>query len=97
MGSSPIWRDISRCEGNLPKSHTGTLENPIISEAGRTFLADLIVQLTDRQLHDLFEIARVESRSRKPGTTEPPASIDEWTTAFKAKRSAIVMARCGAT
>jgi hypothetical protein len=90
----PIWKDTAACVGNLSKSYTGTLDNPKISEAGRQFLADLLVQLTDRQLHDLFEVARVDRRSRKPDGPEPPASVDEWVAAFKHKRDDIVGNRC---
>jgi hypothetical protein len=57
-------------------------------------LADLLVQLTDRQLRDLFEVARVDFRSRKPGSTEPPATVGDWVTAFKSKRHEIVTTRC---
>ena len=92
---TPIWNDATACVGHLTKSITGTLENPKISEAGRAFLAGLLVQLTDRQLHDLFEVARVERRSRKPGSAEPSASIDEWVLAFKHKRDEIVNRQCG--
>jgi hypothetical protein len=53
-----------------------------------------LVQLTDQQLRDLFEVARVEHRSRKPGTEEPSASVDEWVKAFKVKRDEIVNNRC---
>jgi hypothetical protein len=91
-----IWRDQKSCVANLPLSRTGTLENPKISEAGRAFLAGLLTQLTDRQIHDLFEVARVDLRSRKPGSNEPPATIDEWVAAFKQKREEIVTRRCGA-
>jgi hypothetical protein len=91
---TPIWKDASACVGNLSRSQTGTLGNPIISESGRSFLADLLVQLTDAQLRDLFEVARVDRRSRKPGSAEPPASADEWVTAFKQKRDVIVASRC---
>jgi hypothetical protein len=78
----------------LSKSNTGTLDNPKISEAGRKFLADLLMQLTDRQLHDLFDVARVDRRSRRPDSAEPPATVDEWVAAFKHKRSEIVDNRC---
>ena len=53
---TPIWQDAKACVGKLNKSMTGTLSDPVISEAGRQFLADLLVQLTDSQLHDLFEV-----------------------------------------
>jgi hypothetical protein len=70
------------------------LGDPKISEEGRQFLADLLIQLTDEQLHDLFAVARVDQRSRKPDSNEPPASIDEWVAAFKHKRDAIVTNHC---
>ena len=41
-----VWKDSPECVGNLPKSLTGTLDNPVISEAGRRFLADLLSRLT---------------------------------------------------
>lgn len=56
---TPVWKPGSdACIANLPKSNTGTLENPVISEEGRRFLADLLLQLTDRQLYDLFTVSR---------------------------------------
>src|SRR6185312_3068129 len=91
---TPIWRDKAACVGHLGKASTGTLGDPKISEAGRAFLAGLLDQLSDAQLHDLFEIGHVERRSRKPGTKEPPASVDEWVQAFKDKRTEIDMTRC---
>jgi hypothetical protein len=91
---TPIWRDAKACVGNMSKSFGGTLADPRISEAGRQFLADLLAQLTDTQLRDLFEVARVDRRSRKPGSAEPPATVDEWVTAFKSKRDEIVTNRC---
>ena len=93
--TTPMWRaNPKMCVGHMRQSATGMLGDPQISEAGRKFLADLLVQLTDQQLHDLFEAARVDHRSRKPGTEEPAATVDEWVTAFKAKRDEIVNNRC---
>src|SRR5262249_34172146 len=43
--AAPIWKPGLRCVGNLPSSQTGTLADPGISESGRQFLADLLVQL----------------------------------------------------
>jgi hypothetical protein len=78
----------------LDKSFTGSFKNPRISEAGRAFLAGLLVQLSDAQLHDLFETARVERRPRDPGKGGPSASVDEWVAAFKRKRGEVVDHRC---
>lgn len=92
---TPVWRQDKTCEGNLPRSLTGTLNNPVISEEGRSFLANLLVQLSDPQLHDLFDVARVELRLRAPGNVSSGfATIDEWVTAFKEKRSQIVDRHC---
>jgi hypothetical protein len=91
---TPVWRDAAACVGHLSRSATGTLGDPKISEAGRQFLADLLGQLTDRQLHDLFDVARVDLRSRKPNSSAPAATVDEWVAAFKQKRDEIVNHHC---
>jgi hypothetical protein len=92
---TPIWRDAAACVGHLSKSFTGTLDDPKISEAGRKFLADLLVRLTDEQLHDLFAVAHVDRRSRDPNKpTTSPATVDEWVAASKQKRDEIVTNRC---
>ncbi len=71
----------------LSKSFTGSLEHPKISEDGRKFLADLLAQLTDDQLRDLFEVARFTKR-------DPSVSVDDWVRAFKQKRDEIANASC---
>jgi hypothetical protein len=91
---TPVWHDAKKCVGQLAWSVTGTLVNPVISEAGRAFLAHLLVQLTDAQLHDLFEVAHVDQRNRKLNSHEGAASVDQWVEAFKRKRDEIVSARC---
>lgn len=82
-----IWREGTSCVGDLPRSLTGSLENPQISEAGRAFLASRLLLLSDRQIRDLFRGAMVE---RRGGT------VDDWARVFKRKRDEIVKARCGA-
>jgi len=95
---TPVWQDPDACVGNLPKSATGTLDNPVISEAGRRFLADLLARLSDRQLHDLFEAARVTLRLRDPQDVFSGfPTIQEWVDAFKQKREQIVNHRCATT
>jgi hypothetical protein len=85
-----VWSDPKACIGDISRSQTGTLDHPQISEAGRKFLADLLVQLTDAQLHDLFAVARFPERTG--GGRQ--ASVDEWVGAFKQKRDEIVNTTC---
>lgn len=93
---TPVWKDAKQCVGNLSKSFTGNLSNPRISEEGRKFLADLLVQLTDAQLRDLFTVARFADgplRMRAPAGT-PEATVAAWVDVFKRKRDEIVRAHC---
>ena len=84
-----VWKGSpAECVGNLPWSWTGSLHDPRIGEPGRRFLANLLEQLTDSQLHDLFDVARVTQR-------DPSATIADWVGAFKRKRADIVNAHCG--
>ena len=93
--STPVWKGDTGCVGNLPKSFTGTLDNPVISEAGRQFLAGLLNKLTDAQIADLFSTARVTLRLRDPLKAKSgyPA-VEEWVAAFKQKRAEIDTRRC---
>ena len=86
--ATPAWKDPKQCVGNL--------SNPRISEEGRKFLADLLVQLTDAQLRDLFTVARFADgplRMRSPDGT-PEATVAAWVDTFKRKRDEIVRAHC---
>jgi hypothetical protein len=89
---TPVWRDRQACIAHMSKSQTGTLGDPPIGEAGRAFLAGLLQQLTDAQLRDLFTVSRVDRRHVDEST--PPASVENWVSAFKQKREEIVSARC---
>src|SRR5262245_19744988 len=86
--TTPVWKDPELCIGNLPTSVTGTLNNPRIYEAGRAFLASLLAQLSDRQLEDMFDVARFERRSG--------VAAREWVRAFKDKRDQIARVKCPA-
>jgi len=88
----PIWKDPAQCVGNLKKSLQGTLaSDPRIGEAGRKFLADLLVQLSDKQITDMFSAARVEQFHVHPERNRP---VSDWVAAFKKKRDEIVTAHC---
>lgn len=88
----PIWQDPKKCIAYLdPAEKTaGMLRSPKISEAGRKFLADLLSQLTDHQIADLFRVAGVEHVDQNPGF----ASVEDWVEAFKERRQQIVDHRC---
>lgn len=88
---SHVWKNSDSCIGDLPPSQTGSLEYPQISEAGRQFLSGLLMQLTDAQLRDLFDVARFAER--KEGSGRPP-TVNEWVDAFKKKRGEIASRTC---
>jgi hypothetical protein len=88
---SHVWSDARLCIGDLQPSQTGSLDNPQISEAGRRFLSDLLMQLSDAQLRDLFDVARFAER--KEGDRRSP-TVDEWVDAFKKKRGEIASRTC---
>ena len=90
--SADIWRDEKGCQANLTSSFVGTLEHPVISEAGRQFLATRLSLLSDRQIRDLFTAARVERRGES--IDGRPVTADDWARVFKAKRDQIVNHRC---
>jgi hypothetical protein len=90
-----VWKDKTGCVANLSGSITGTLKDPRISEEGRAFLADLLTQLTDQQILDLFKTARFHLRARAPHTKDTvSATAEEWRDVFKQKRDEIVTRRC---
>jgi membrane-associated phospholipid phosphatase len=92
---SPIWKTADACVGNLPRSLSGTLKDPVISEDGRRFLARLLARLSDRQIRDLFAVAQVQRRPQPTaaGTVATPG-VDAWVDAFKRKRDEIANHRC---
>jgi hypothetical protein len=89
--ASKIWKDDKLCIGDLPPSQSGSLDNPTISEAGRKFLSDLLLQLSDAQLRALFEAARFSQRTEGDHRA---TTVDEWVDAFKKKRSEIASRTC---
>jgi hypothetical protein len=93
----PVWKDPQKCIGNISGSWRGSLNDPVISEAGRKFLADLLSQLSTQQIRDMFDAARVHLRPRVPGSGRSgfPTS-DEWAAVFNQKRAQIVDRRCAA-
>ena len=89
-----VWSGAEGCVGNLPRSQTGSLDNPIIAEGGRKFLADLLVQLSDKQLYDLFDTARFQRRSTVSDDSPDTTTVAQWVEAFKQKRNDVVNRVC---
>jgi hypothetical protein len=54
------------------------------------------MQLSDRQLRDMFEAGRAYLRPRAPSMLDPNGfpTADDWATVFKNKRAQIVDKRC---
>jgi hypothetical protein len=96
--SVAVWKDAKQCIGDLPRSLTGTLDNPQISEAGRRFLSQRLAMLSDKQIRDLFTVSKVEQRGEEIEVNgkKRPVTVDDWARVFKRKRSEIAAARCPA-
>ena len=94
--ATPIWKGDTGCVGNLSKSATGTLKDPVISDSGRAFLAGLLTQLSDDQITAFFEVSRATLRLRDPEDVRSGfATVAEWVRVFKRKRAEIVDRQCG--
>jgi hypothetical protein len=97
--SVPIWKDATQCVGDLPRSLTGSLDNPRIGEAGRSFLAQRLARLSDKQIRDLFTVSNVEKRGEMIAAadgTKRRVTVDDWVRVFKRKRSEIAGVHCPA-
>lgn len=97
--SATVWKDGAKCVGNLPRSLTGSLEDPAIGEAGRLFLSRRLAQLSDRQLRGLFTVSQVERRGEEVTGADGrkrKVTVDDWVRVFKRKRADIAAARCAA-
>ncbi len=85
--------DVPECRGNLTVSMAageGGRGDPRIGEAGRAFLQDRLLLLTDAHVRALMATARVEKLSesqawRDPKTGTSYTGLDAWVAAFKDK------------
>ncbi|MEQ1757304.1 MAG: hypothetical protein ABL986_03225 [Vicinamibacterales bacterium] len=89
-----VWAGPKGCRARIHQSLTGTLDNPVVSEAGRRFLLSLLQRLSDAQLRDLFTVARFPARSQTDMAGEPGREVDAWVDAFKAKVAQIAGRTC---
>lgn len=87
------------CFGNLISAKFAFrdgLSDPQISEEGRKFLASLLNQLSDQQIHDLFRVARADKTGEmiEDQGVKRVVTIEDWVAAFKVKRLQIDERRC---
>ncbi|HEX4924744.1 MAG TPA: hypothetical protein VFV50_11685 [Bdellovibrionales bacterium] len=84
-----IWKDRGSCQARLTKSMKAKdgVGDPVISEEGRLFLASRLCRLSDKQIEDIFRVARVEDLKGE-------GKIADWVAVFKAKRDEIVANDC---
>ena len=95
-------RDVAECHGNLTVSIAageGGRADPRIGEAGRAFLQDRLLLLTDAHVRALMATARVDKLSeqntwRDPSTGTSYAGSEAWVAAFKDKVRQITERRC---
>jgi len=94
--SLPLWEDARACRVHLATRLAPS--NPIISEAGRRFLADRLMQLSEQQIRALFTVARIErlgETTRGADGRPRPVTVDDWVAAFVRRRAALVEHHCG--
>lgn len=87
------------CIGNLTshqKSGMTGMDNPVISEEGRKFLAGLLNQLSDEQIRNLFQVARADKVDDliEVDGVERRVTLDDWISAFHKKREEINSRKC---
>jgi hypothetical protein len=93
---------VPECRGNLSVSMAageGGRGDPRIGEAGRAFLQDRLLLLTDAHVHALMATARIEQLSesaawRDPSTGTSYVGSEAWVAAFKDKVRQITERRC---
>ena len=80
----PIWKDAATCLVKIesPPLHGATFGEAVISEGGRSYLAERLRRLTTRQIRDLFEGAGFADYAEASG---PSRDVGQWVRAFQAK------------
>ena len=94
--SLPLWEDARACRAHLVTRTAPS--HPIVSEAGRRFLAERLSALTDAQIRALFVTARIErlGETMVAADGKPrPVTVDDWVGAFRQRRAALVDHHCG--
>lgn len=91
--ATPVWVARSKpgpCVAKLNADWRGTLQDPVISEAGRAFLARLLVRFAKdhERVRQLFRAAGVDRMD------DPEGSVEDWSKTFEDKVRTIDQTRC---
>ena len=83
---APVWSDRASCTTSMDHLpyHGATFKPVKISDAGRRHLGNLLSQLSDGQLRDLFDSARFDHVSGMLGNRSA-APVEAWVRTFKNK------------
>jgi hypothetical protein len=93
--SLPLWQDKAACRVHF--TARASQSDPIVSEAGRRFLAERLSALSDRQIRALFTVARVEDMGETTTGSDGKrraVTVDDWVGAFVRRRAELVDNRC---
>jgi hypothetical protein len=92
----PMWEEATGCRAHLKPGMTEpTLKDPVVSEAGRRFLADLLLQLSDAQIRDMFAAGTIDKRGwPSPRDDRNNGTLEQWVEAFKHRRDEVVNRHC---
>jgi hypothetical protein len=75
----PLWRDKDKCILKINAPPNASLKDSWqVSEEGRAFLANLMKELTAKQIRDLFTVSRISMSGEQ-------VTITEWVNAFMEK------------
>lgn len=87
------------CFGRLTSPFQDGLIDPEISEEGRLFLDELLAQLSDEQIRDLFHVARADKTDEFifENGRDQKVTVEHWLSAFKKKRAQIHERRCNSS
>jgi hypothetical protein len=91
----PMWHDPAACRAHWIARRAAS--HPTVSEAGRKLLADRLAALDDRQIRDLFKVARIETMGETRGDGHGgtrAVTVEDWLDAFKRRRAALVDHHC---
>lgn len=89
-----VWKYRSSCTASL---FSFWYSEPVVTNSGRAFLANLLSKITDKHLRDIFTASRIVERGEtlKENGQRRPVTVDDWIKAFNEKKAELNQP-CGA-